>query len=329
MKAIPFEQYNKYASVFILLTILFLSYLILKPFITAILWSILLAYMFSPLYKWLNKRIKSPNVSASLVLIIFFIMGGIVMFFLLNTLVSEAVEIKNFIKVSESYFNLVNINFLPSLISKATDYLINTTSNFVISIPGRVLNIMVSLFVMFYLLTQGEEFLKNLKDRIPLEDKQKDYLIGKFAETVHALIFGLLVTGIIQAIVIGIAFYIFNVGSPILFAIIVLIFAILPAVGVPLIWIPAVIIKFLAGNYTDALGILLVGILIITPIEAILKPHLIGKKSSLHPLAILIGVIGGVGLMGFVGMVYGPLILLIAINLIKFIEETKNIKLTV
>jgi len=84
-----------------------------------------------------------------------------------------------------------------------------------------------------------------------------------------------------------------------------------------------------AGNYTDALGILLVGILIITPIEAILKPHLIGKKSSLHPLAILIGVIGGVGLMGFVGMVYGPLILLIAINLIKFIEETKNIKLTV
>ena len=329
MKHISFDQYNKYVAITILLIIIILSYFIIKPFIIPVLGSIVLAYLFNPLYIFFNKRIKNSSVSAALIIIILILIVAIPLFFVINSLVKEAIEINGFIREHDIYSKVLEIKYIPGLIDKATQYIISVTSKFIISIPTFFLNIFIMFFTLFYLLTQGRTLLKGITDRIPLEEHQKKHLFDKFEETVHALFYGIIITGVIQGIITSIAFYIFNVRSPVLFGIIVLIFAILPAVGAGLVWIPAGLIKVLTGNLFDGIGILIVGLLLITPIEMILKPKLIGKKSSLHPLAILFGVIGGVELMGFIGIIYGPLILLIAITLIKFIEETKNIKITI
>ncbi len=329
MKAFPIEQYNKYVSIAILVIIIVLSYFIIKPFLHAILGSIVLAYIFNPLYKLANKRIKKPTISALLVILILVLIIAIPLFLIINSLVKETIELNKFIKSSDLYSEILNIKYVPLIIEKTSQYIINNASNIIISLPTFFLNVFIALFTLFYLLTQGESFLKNISDRIPLEEHQKKHLIDKFIETVRSLIFGLVVTGVLQGILIALSFYIFGVGSPILFGSIVLVLAIIPAIGPGIVWVPASAIKILTGNLSDGIGILAVGLLLVTPIEIILRPKLIEKKSSLHPIAILLGVIGGVKFMGFIGMIYGPLILSVAITLIKFIEETKNIKITV
>ena len=329
MKSISFEQYHKYASIAILLIIIFLSYLILKPFITAILGSIVLAYIFNPLYKFINKRIKNSTFSALLVISILIILVAMPIFFVVNSLIDEAAEINNLVRTSGAYSKLIEVKYIPEIISKATEYIISNASKFIISLPSRLLSLGIMFFILFYLLIQGEFLLKSITDKIPLEERQKDHLINKFRETVNALIYGLLITGIIQGVILAISFYIFHANSPILFGVIVFILALIPALGPAIVWLPIGLIKIMTGSLVDGAGILLVGILLITPIEMILRPKLIGKKSSFHPLAVLIGVIGGIELMGFIGMIYGPLILSIAVTLIEFIEETKNIKIAI
>lgn len=329
MKHISFEQYNKYVSIVFLLIVIIISYFIIKSFITAILSSIVLAYLCNPLYKIFNKRLKNPTLAASLIIIILVLVVAIPTFFVVNSMVKEAIELNNFIKVSGTFSKIQEVKYLPQIINKATEYVISNASHFIVTIPGKILNLFVMFFTLFYLLVQGGSLLKNMTDRIPLEDHHKKHLTEKLTETVHALLFGVVVTGLIQGVLITIAFYVFNVKSPILFGFLVVIFAILPAIGASAVWIPAGLIKILMGSSVDGIGILLVGAILVTPVEMILKPKLIGKKSSLHPLAILLGVLGGVQLMGFIGIIYGPLILLTAITLIKFIEETKNIKITV
>ncbi|MAG47331.1 hypothetical protein CL617_01895 [archaeon] len=329
MKSIPYEQYSKYLSIAILVVIIILSYLIIKPFFIPILGSILLAFIFNPLYKLFNKRINNPTISASLVIAILIILVLVSASFIVNALVNEAIDLNNYISSSDTYSKISGLEYLPTLISKATDYIVSNASQVILSIPSKVLDIFIMLFTLFYFLIQGESILNHIKNRLPLKDNQKDHLMKRFSQTIHGLIYGLLITGIMQGILIALAFYLFGVKSPILFGIIVFIFAILPAVGASVIWIPAGVVKILTGSLFDGLGILVIGALLITPIDLILKPKLIGKKSSLHPLAILFGVIGGIKLLGVIGIIYGPLILLLAINVIKFIEETKGIKVTV
>ena len=319
MKGISKEQYSKYFLISFFVIVIILAFLLLKTLLAPLLVSVVTAYLFYPLYKKINLKIKNKSIVSLIMIIILLFLLTTPLVFIVNSLVGEATSLYNIVKS-------LDIQLDPNIqeaVNEGLLYVVNVASSFILSIPNKILSLVISLFILFYLFRDGETILKKLKALIPLEKKQKDLLFDETKNIVGAVIYGLVLTGIIEGIIGAIGFFIFDIPSPILWGFAMMILTILPAVGTSLIWIPAGIIKLLNNDLFNGIGILIYGALIITSVETILKPRLIGKKAKIHPLIIILGVFGGLKLLGFIGIILGPLILAILTVLVKFIGKNK------
>ena len=113
---------------------------------------------------------------------------------------------------------------------------------------------------------------------------------------------------------------IIGVKSALLWGLVMMIFALVPFVGTPIVWIPLGLIEFISGNPAKGILVLLYGALVISSIDNIIKPRIIGKKAQVHPVLILLGVLGGIKMFGFVGLMFGPLLLALLLVLLDLYQ---------
>ncbi len=350
------EDFSKYFFVLFVLLMLGLVFIVIRPFITALLGSIFLAYLFYPLYRLFNKKIKSKTVCSLTVSLIIILLLLVPLFFVLNTLTKEAyvtyltskqkiLSMGDMLKdcpKGNSFCSIITplgtflddpkVKFhLNDNIEKVTSYIIDSASALVFSIPRFILNFFVMIFVMFYLFKDGPKVLSNLRRVLPLRDIYKRHLFEKFGKTTHAIVYGHIVVAIIQGILGGIGFFIFGVNSPIIWGIVMVFAALIPFIGTGFVWFPPAFIRLLNGistgdssMITGGVLFMLYGIIIISSLDNIIRPKIIGKKAKVHPVLILIGVLGGIYLLGFVGLIVGPLILALFVTFIEAYEKDKH-----
>jgi len=350
------EDYSKYFFVLFVMLMIWLVFLVLKPFIGALLGSVFLSYLFYPVYKWVKKKVKSKNVASLIVSFIVILVLLVPLFFVLNTLTKEAYVtyltskqkilsvgdmLKNcpeggpfcgFINYVGEFLDDPKVKYhMQNTVEKVTSYIIDSASTLVFSIPKFVLNFFVMIFTMFYLFKDGPAVLNNLKRVLPLKDIYKRHLFEKFNKVTFAIVYGHIVVAIIQGIVGGIGLFIFGVTSPIIWGIVMIFAALIPFIGTGIVWFPPALLKLFNGLATgDSRAIvggvlfMLYGILIISSLDNILRPRIIGKRAKVHPVLILVGVLGGIYLLGFVGLIAGPLIFALFVTFIKAYERDKN-----
>lgn len=321
-----------------------LALLLIKPYLTAILTSLVLAYIFYPAYEWLNGKLKRKNLSAFIISIIIILLITIPLSFILYEISKEAnvgyIILKQKI-VRGTLFDLpcteglfcTTTNKLKELtaepevryylqdsLQKAATYVAEGAFNFIFSIPRRLLGIFLTFFITFFLLRDGEEVLKKLESATPLEKKQRDRIFKQLHEVTRAITYGFFVVAIIEGILGAITFKLFGVSSPIIWGVVIGILALIPFIGAAIIWIPAVIIQLFHNNPGAAIGITIGG-LIISSIDTFIKPKIIGKKAAVHPILIILGFLGGIKLLGFIGIIIGPLILALLVTFIKMYKK--------
>jgi predicted PurR-regulated permease PerM len=314
-----FQKYPKYFFLGIFLIITLLAFFIVKSFITSILTSIVLSYLLYPWYKKLNVYIKNKSICALILVIFLIIIIFIPTFFVINSLIKEAFPLYNYVHSNE----LKLTPEISNALNKIVQYLMNEVSDLAFTIPKFILHAFVTMFLSFYLLRDGEILIQQIKKIIPLTEKHKEHVINEFKKVTHAIVYGLILTGLIEGISGAFGFYIFKIPSPLLWGLIMMILTVLPGIGTSLIWAPAGIIKIFQGDMFNGIGILIYGFIFISGIEAILKPKFIGKKSGIHPTLIVLGVFGGIQLLGFIGVFFGPLILVTFITFLKSILSEK------
>ena len=308
------KNLNKYLFFGIFLIILILAFLIIKPFITAILTSIVLAYLFYPFYNVLNKKIHK-TLAAVIILLIAILLFVIPIFFVINSLLNESIMIYNSIKQ-------INLDpLLSSTLNKVFNYITLQAQELIKSIPKFLVNIFITLFLFYYFLKEGNHIIEAVKKIIPLEKKHKEIVVNEFKRVTSAVVYGLILIGLIVGILTSIGFYLFNVSNPILWGLIVIIASILPGLGTSVIWIPASLIKLFQQDYFNGIGLFLYGLIFISGFEVVFKPKLISYKSDIHPTLIVLGVFGGLALLGFIGVFFGPLILVIFITFLKHLFD--------
>jgi len=219
---------------------------------------------------------------------------------------------------------------LENTIEKVTSYIIDSASDIVFSIPRFILNFFVMIFAIFYLFKDGPVIFSNLRRLLPLRGVYKRHLFEKFGKVTSAIVYGHIVVAIIQGILGGIGFFIFGVSSPIIWGIVMAFAALIPFIGTGIVWLPPALLKLIggisAGNTGEIVGgvlFILYGILVISSIDNILRPKIIGDKAKVHPVLILVGVLGGLYLLGAVGILIGPLILALFVTFIKAYERDK------
>ena len=154
--------------------------------------------------------------------------------------------------------------------------------------------------------------------------KESKVEMKSFNDVIYATIYGVIITAIIQGIIGTIGLLIFGVQNPILWGMVMIILAMLPFVGAGLVWFPAAIIKIAGGDLFNGFGLLFYGLFIVSTIDNMIRPKLIGARANIHPVVILLGVLGGLAVFGLMGLIIGPLCLSILMVFIDFYVSEKN-----
>jgi predicted PurR-regulated permease PerM len=177
------------------------------------------------------------------------------------------------------------------------------------------------LYLLFFFLRDGHKLLEGLVRALPLGNERERHLLGRFAEVSRATIKGVLVVGIVQGAIGGIAFATVGIGSPVLWGVIMALLSIIPAVGPVFVWLPASIFMFAGGRIVAGIMLILIGTLVIGLVDNFLRPLLVGRDTKMPDYLILLSTLGGLAGFGLAGVVIGPIIAAFFLSIWAMAEE--------
>ncbi|MDO8564291.1 MAG: AI-2E family transporter [Nanoarchaeota archaeon] len=302
------------------------SYFIIKPYLIALISAFILSFLIKPIYsilnsKGINKRISAILCIFLLILLIIIPIGAVV-----GGITQQAYSVLNNEKISivlqkvSEYpiFHTLNIN-IDSIKSKGLAFLITTLTNSVTYIPAFIISLFILILGIYYILINWEKLSSNLSEFLPVKDKQK--AINNIRDVTKGLVYGTIFIALIEAIVAMIGFGLLGVNISLLLAALIFFFAFIPGVGPAMAWGPVALYYLITQQYGLALGALIIGIIISLGIDNLLRIKILGDNSKIHPLIMLVGILGGITLFGIFGFIIGPLIL---IYTLKLLEEAMN-----
>ncbi|MDO8660570.1 MAG: AI-2E family transporter, partial [Candidatus Woesearchaeota archaeon] len=303
-------------------------------------------------------RVKFRGLAALITTIIALLLITTPLAFVLNTATAEAhffymnikqrLAIDSLINVdcpseSTSFFcNIVNrINDLSGqddiqskikeMLSNAITWLAKATSEFVLTLPHIILNFVITLFTLFYLFLDGKTIADRLYRALPFKNQHQKAIRRQLSNVIYATVYGSIIIAVLQGVLAGIGFWVFGIGSPVVWAMVTTVLAFIPFIGAWLVWLPAGVLRLIEGYdianaHTLWSGILLLvyGLIIISGIDNLLKPKIIGERARVHPILIMIGALGGLLVFGPVGFVVGPVALALAKTLFEIYEQEKG-----
>jgi len=331
---------------------LYFSYRLVLPFILPIIGSIIVALLIYPLYSKLNKKIKNKSICSLLVVIFFILLIGVPAGFLLNSFAKEAYSayleakklsyggfdvkctegaICGFAKQVQEYISDPQIKYyLQQAGERINKYLLEYGSSFILTIPGRIVDLFIFIFFLYYLLKDGAQISDAFKNILPLDQKHKEKLIATTKGTIYAILYGIFLTSLIQGFVGGLGFWALGLNSPVFWGIIMAFFAMIP-IGTGIVWVPASLYLILSGVINNQMplafkGVLLFiyGLLVVSTIDNLLRPKLISGKTKAHPLVVFTGIIGGIAMFGFIGIFIGPLALTLLLFIVELLREANH-----
>ena len=188
-----------------------------------------------------------------------------------------------------------------------------------------VINFFLMLLVIFYLLTDGDKLLTFIIELSPLPREQDEKLIGKFKEMAGAILIGNGLGGMIQGILGGLVFWIFQLNSPILWGVIMTLLAFLPIVGIGIVLIPASIFLILKGRIAAGIFFFVFYVTLSGGIEYLFKPKVVGNRVKMHTLLVFLSIISGLKLFGIIGIIYGPIVITAFLTLTDIYQSSYRV----
>ncbi|SDR87822.1 Predicted PurR-regulated permease PerM [Polaribacter sp. KT25b] len=324
---------KKIRQVFVLLIILLFAILIFLEMIPYLLGVFGAITMYVLLRKWMAFLVRKkwhPDLAAGMLMFLSFIcillpVSGII--FMLGNKIgqvvnnSEKVEeaIKNFAVTFENKYGYdlsSNIN-----VSEISKWLASNLDNFAGSTFNTFIALGLMYFMLYYMLTNRNKLKDSLLEYIPIDDKNLK-IIGKEAVAmVRSNAVGIPLVAIAQGLIALIGLLIFDIKDPFFWFIIVTIGSMIPFVGTLIGIIPVFVLTISSGNEFTAWGILIYGLLVVGSTDNIIRLFVLRKLDNVHPLITLIGVIVGVPLFGFIGLIFGPLLISLFLIIMRIYKK--------
>ena len=307
--------------------------LIIWPLFGAVLWAVVFAIVCAPLFRWLRRAFGGRgSLAAATTLVLIIAVVIVPMIFLSVSMAREASELYQRVK-SGGLGNYVQGSFdlLPSWVVKLLEQLgmpdiesvqsrltdsLAQVSQFIavqaLNIGQNTLEFIVSLGVMlyllFFLLRDGEALYARLRAAVPLRADRQRPLFEKFTVVVRATVKGNVVVAIIQGILGGLIFWILGIRGAVMWAVVMALLSLLPAVGTALVWLPVALYFLVTGALWSGVILILFGVFVIGLVDNALRPVLVGKDTKMPDFLVLISTLGGIAVFGPNGFVIGPLV---------------------
>ncbi len=323
---------------FVLLLVVAVTALFLAvtwPFFKPLLLGALLAGLFHPLYRWITRLLGGrASLGAAVTLLVLLVLGlgpvsaflGIVLQQAL-TMSDQAIPWLSKHLGAASTFNVNEwlvqrfpalAKYMPSqeqLVEQvgtaaktAGAFLVSFASRMTATTAAFVLNLFVMLYAMFFFFRDGHKILERIFYYTPLSDEDETRMLSQLASITRATVKGTLVIGVIQGALAGIAFWVTGIEGAALWGTIMTILSIIPGIGAALVWVPAVIILFVTGQYLTATLLAAWCAAVVGTVDNFLRPVLVGRDAKMPDLLILIGTLGGLFLFGPIGFIVGPIV---------------------
>ncbi len=214
-------------------------------------------------------------------------------------------------------YNLLNVDNLTT----ATSYFTKFIHILIGQVSNIIVNSIVLVFLLYFMLISGRNMEGFIYGLLPFNDKNKANVIDEIKRMVLSNAIGIPLLAIIQGGIALLGYWIFNVPSALLFGFMTCFATIIPLVGTGLVWVPLCIYFMLSGNWFSAIGLFLYSLIILTNVDNVIRLIIQKQMADTHPLITVFGVILGLPLFGFWGVIFGPLLLSMFFLLIQIFKK--------
>lgn len=320
------------AFLFLLLGSAFiLALFIFWPFLGSLALAAVASVIVRPLYRRILAKVRWPGLSALAAVLVSMVLI-LVPFSLLGTqvaqeaeqlyvslsaedgtaLISRALErieqsVSAYVPVGD--FSAEAAADIDTYLERGLVWLLGHLGSVFSSIASLLLNFLIFFIALFYILRDGPLFKQKIIELSPLADADDHMIFARLETAVNSVVKGNLSIALIQGLLTAIGFTIFGVPNAVLWGTVAAIAALIPGLGTALVIIPAVIYLLIVGSTAGAIGLILWGILAVGLIDNFLGPRLVGRGMKMHPLFVLLAVLGGIIFYGPLGIFLGPLTL--------------------
>ena len=330
----------------IFIVLLYQMAAIIAPFSSALLWAAILAMALAPLYRRVVQAVKGKKGLAAGIMTIgtlLIVIGPTVSLFIV--LAGQAVDIYEWVselirsgKLLETWDRLVmpifdRIAGLPllqevdvkgMLIKGISDLSSGMATQMGVVLKDSlllVINLVIMIVSLFFFFRDGEWFYTSVTGLLPFTHEQQKAISRKFEDTFRAVINGVFLIALLQGIMTGVGLALFKVPFPVFWGFLAAILALLPIGGAALVWIPGSIYLYVTGSGLNGILLAVWGLLFVSLPDNFLKPLIIGKKAKIPTFLLFIGILGGLKVYGFLGILAGPLVVTLLTAFVQIYRE--------
>ncbi len=343
-----------YPRVFALATAVLLGvavFRILQPFIGPILWSVLLAFLLYPVNQALRRALRGSRAAAAMLLtlgVILVLIGPAS--FLAVAFTRQATDLVARLQAAAGEYHMVRLSDLlrvpvidrvirwaesvtPITADQIEGWFVNAAKTLlgllvsssgaiVVEALGTLVGVIVMIFLLFFFLRDGEEMVQRALVLIPLDAERQAHLVQHLSAVTRAVVFGSLLTALVQGTLVGIAFALVRLPSPVVFGGLAALAALVPLAGSALVWAPGAGALAFHGRWGAAIFVVLWGVIVISFADNIIRPLFISGRARITTLPVFLGLAGGLSAFGPIGIVLGPVMVALVLALFRFAEES-------
>ncbi|MFT4535483.1 MAG: putative PurR-regulated permease PerM [Saprospiraceae bacterium] len=332
------KKLPQYFVLLLLALITALFFWLIRDYLMAVFWAIVLSLIFQGLFIKINTVLKGRRSLASILTVLtavvlmigpLTILGsmmlnetkGIAIFF------AEGINVQEYLEMVQSRLPYENATYekcgiSPTQVSSKVDlYIANGADSFltyfldiISNMAVLILNFVLMIFMFYFFMKDGNKLIKKTLWVMPVRDYQMQEIITKFEKVTKATIKGSLVVALIQGVLGGFIFWLVGIQGALLWGAVMILASLLPA-GTALVWAPWSIVLFMNGKPSEEIVLIVFGIAVIAVIGNILRPLLVGKDTKLPDYLILLSILGGLAGFGVSGFIIGPIIAALFVTL--------------
>lgn len=328
------KQIKRFSTALVIAVLGIIVFLFIKPVLLPVVGGLILAYICMPLYSKILKRTSSESFSAALVIILIVLVILIPLWIIIPVIIQQVFDLFRssqtlnlgsairsiFPTSSEQFVTQMTVTF-NTLTSKTSSVILNNLVQYLMNIPFILLYLFITGFVCFFTIRDSESLKKFVQGISPLAKSKEKIIVQSFKDITNAIIYGLIVVGIVQGLLAGLGFLLFKIPNALLLTIVAIILSVIPMLGPSLIWIPLTIYLFIKGPTIVAMLFIIYNILVVSAAENILRTYIVSKRTNLSQAVILVGMIGGFFIFGVLGFIIGPLILAYFITFLRSYKD--------
>jgi len=338
---------NRKVQIYFFLTVftlsLGLSFLVFRPYLGLMVFAGILAVLMLPVYRRLRGYFRgNATLGALSTVFLTLVLILLPMAFIAGTLVTEAVQLFNSVRgqvdfndVSDSLSKILGPDQAKAVATEATrrvrdvasyaqPFISGLTSNIVAVFSNTfsfVLGFFIMLMGMYYLLKDGPALKQHLLDLSPLTDEDDTTIFDRIIDAIKAVAYGQFVVSIIKGIVGGVAFLALGLPAPVFWGTMIALTNFIPAIGTALVTVPFIVYLFATGQLWQGIVLSAISILVIGLVDNFLTPQVMKTRIKIHPMMILLSMLGGLGFFGPMGIFFGPIVLSVTMALIDIYKK--------